>query len=97
MKPLAERKAAFLDPGKGLPGAPATPPAEPRKTPVVAAAASDSDLPEASPALLLSLAATTVGSLGGMMFFGWVAWDYRNRYRRLLQSVHGAGAATEPA
>lgn len=91
VKPLGEQKAAFLDSGKGLPSAAATPPAEPKKTPLAPAAASDSLWPNASPALLLSLAATTVGSLGGMMFFGWVAWDYRNRYRRLLHRVHGAG------
>lgn len=28
-----------------------------------------------------------VASTGGMLYFGWVAWDYRSRYRRLLDRL----------
>ena len=39
---------------------------------------------EESPGLLYGLAASTAGSFSGMLFFGWVAWDYRRRYYSLL-------------
>lgn len=47
--------------------------------------AEERPLAPASLGLTLSLAATTIGSFSGMVFFGWVAWDYRNRYRALLR------------
>lgn len=37
-----------------------------------------------SEGLLYSLMASTAGSFSGMLFFGWVAWDYRRRYYSLL-------------
>jgi hypothetical protein len=37
-----------------------------------------------SQVLLYGLAAGTAGSFSGMIFFGWVAWDYRRRYYSLL-------------
>jgi hypothetical protein len=35
--------------------------------------------------------AALFGSLGGMLYFGWVAWDYRVRYRTLLERLIQTG------
>ena len=32
------------------------------------------------------------GAFGGMLYTGWIAWDYRRRYRDLLDQVIEAGA-----
>jgi hypothetical protein len=37
------------------------------------------------------------GSLGGMLYFGWVAWDYRVRYRTLLERLIQTGRDYESA
>ena len=41
-------------------------------------------------ALTLALAAS-FGSFGGMLYLGWIAWEYRRRYRGVLQRVVEAG------
>jgi len=48
--------------------------------------------PKPLPGLTAALAATTAGSLGGMFFFGWVAHDYRKRYRALLSRCVGSAS-----
>lgn len=45
------------------------------------------------PLILAVLAA--VGSSTGMLYFGWLAFDYRARYRRLLRETLGADPALE--
>ena len=41
--------------------------------------------------LTITLAAL-FGAIGGMLYLGWIAWDYRSRYRALLERVIEAGA-----
>jgi hypothetical protein len=44
--------------------------------------------PEDKPgALSLTLAAVSASCVGGMLFVGWVAWDYRRQYHQLLRRV----------
>jgi hypothetical protein len=40
--------------------------------------------------LTLALLALS-GSLSGMAFFGWIAWDYRGRYKALLEQIAETG------
>jgi len=48
----------------------------------------------AKPWLPLTLAlAALFGSCGGMLYMGWIAWDYRRQYRALLERVIEAGDA----
>jgi hypothetical protein len=50
----------------------------------------------AKPWLPLTLAmAGMFGSLGGMLYCGWIAWDYRIRYRSLLERVIERGSDYE--
>jgi hypothetical protein len=61
--------------------------------------AEDEDKLQAEPAkpwLPLTLAmAGMFGSLGGLLYFGWIAWDYRIRYRSLLERVIEMGTGHE--
>jgi hypothetical protein len=46
----------------------------------------------AKPWLPLTLAvAACFGSLGGMLYLGWIAWGYRRQYRMLLERLLDAG------
>jgi hypothetical protein len=50
--------------------------------------AAESEEPNATPgALSLTLAAVSASCVGGMLFVGWVAWDYRRQYHVLLRRV----------
>jgi len=81
--PISPVKAAVFDepePGAGDPAG-AAPEGEPEKDPG-----------PAKPWLPFTLALIAFfGSLGGMVYFGWVAWDYRAQYRMLLDRVIAAG------
>lgn len=47
----------------------------------------------AKPWLPLTLALVALsGSLSGMAFFGWIAWDYRGRYKALLRQMAEGGS-----
>jgi hypothetical protein len=49
--------------------------------------------PDARPWMPFTLAlAGFFGAFGGMLYTGWIAWDYRRRYRGLLDQVIEAGA-----
>ena len=37
--------------------------------------------------LLATLAISLMGTSAGMLFTGWTAWDYRSRYRRVLEKL----------
>jgi hypothetical protein len=50
------------------------------------------DAEPAKPWLPLTLAvAGCFGSLGGMLYLGWIAWGYRRQYRMLLERLLDAG------
>ena len=51
-----------------------------------------SDEPSSKPWFPLTLAlAGLFGSTGGMLYLGWVAWDYRRRYKALLKRMIDGG------
>jgi hypothetical protein len=85
----AEKPAYFVDQEKEE-GAPSAP--EPGNQGEPAAAAPESDKP--SPPFTLALAGF-LGAFGGMLYTGWLAWDYRRRYRALLERMIGAGPRPE--
>lgn len=75
---LPERQAVYLE------GQPSDKPSE--ASPEPAGEGDDGD--PSKPWLPFTLAlAGFFGSLGGMLYFGWIAWDYRARYRGLLHRV----------
>jgi hypothetical protein len=55
-------------------------------------AVGDADRPRPRLGLLVGLGATAAGALSGMLFFAWVAWDYRRRYLAIVARMQPAGA-----
>ena len=47
------------------------------------------------PAPFTLVLAGFLGSFGGMLYTGWLAWEYRRRYRTLLERMIGAGPGSE--
>ncbi len=53
------------------------------------------EAPPPKPWFLLVLGWTLFsGSSAGMLYSGWIAWDYRRRYRTLLHRIHGVDQET---
>jgi len=48
---------------------------------------SQPDRKEPQPFLWMATLGALVVTTGGMFYLGWVAWDYRARYRRLLDRL----------
>lgn len=87
-RPLPEKPAVFND----EPTAPPEPgPTAPEFEPPTAQEPSKPWLP-----LTLSLAAL-FATTGGMLYFAWIAWDYRSRYRGLLERVLDTPEGQTPA
>ena len=79
-KPLGEQAATFLEQEVSGAGDGATQPD----------VEEGSDPPKPWMPLTLSVAAM-FGAIGGMLYFAWIAWDYRRRYRGLLERLIEAG------
>jgi hypothetical protein len=97
-KPLAGQKASFLQPEP--PPSAKKPDSEKKTEKKSETKIEPTPEPEPSkdyPLLTVTLAATTIGSFSGMMFFGWVAHDYRSRYRTLLARAVDATVHDDPA
>jgi len=78
-RPLTGQAANYLEQGVAGPNA---------EEPPAADAAPNAD----PPWMPLTLAvAGMFGSTGGMLYLGWIAWDYRRRYRGLLERLIEAG------
>lgn len=90
-KPLSEQQAGFID-QIDQHGTVPTPHAK------QAGVESPSDRKPGKPWLPFTLAlAGLFGSVGGMLYFGCIAWDYRRRYRTLLQRLLDAEGIPLPA
>lgn len=80
-KPLKEQPANYLEQSVTGQNADGLPPA-----------AADTAPNDDPPWMPLTLAvAGMFGSMGGMLYLGWIAWDYRRRYRGLLERLIEAG------
>ena len=84
--PLGKQPAALTALGK-----------QPAASKAASTVATEPEPPKESLGLLFSLGASTAGSFSGMVFFGWVAWDYRRRYLSLLRRVVDSPMEEEPA
>ena len=95
VKPILDQKPAFPERMSTAQAAEKRPSGD-AKQPAIAGKAAEPEPLKPSLTLTLSLAASTAGSLAGMVFFGWVAWDYRGRYRALLHRADGGSEEGEP-
>ena len=85
VRPLGDHPASFEEPVAAKPKADG-PPAE-------AAASAAGEPPKPWWPFTLALA-TAFGCFGGMLYLGWIAWDYRTRYQRLSRHLADAGLET---
>jgi len=84
-RPLPEQLAVFNE----------EPDARASRVPAEKDDAESSEPRSSKPWLPLTLAlAGLFGSVGGMLYLGWVAWDYRRRYGALLRQMIEAGQPT---
>lgn len=73
-KPLPERPATYVDDGQTSKAEASPPTAETR-------------VQEIPPLSWIVTLGALAASVGGMLYLGWVAWDYRTRYRKLLDRL----------
>ena len=105
--PVAEAEPPTVDKVAALPAPPAAAllavpqPGPDAETTLPAAETSKSDEPPGGPPV--SWTVTVMGfmvAFGGMIYFGWIAWDYRVRYRtllrRFLDSTHDSPSPLAP-
>jgi len=80
-RPLEGQRAAFLEQQPGEPPKPQVTLAgnEPKAT--------AADVEKVPPLAWTLTVGALIAAVGGMLYLGWVAWDYRARYRALLERM----------